>query len=188
MGTSDGLTIRAATPGDAAALAEIYADAVLHGFGTFEEVPPSPGEMAGRLAKVRGYGLPWLLAERSGQAAGYAYASPFRPRSAYRYTAEDTVYVHPGHKGTGVGRALLAALIGECEALGLRQLVAAVGDSDNAGSIALHRALGFQDAGLLPALGWKHGRWLDVVFMRRTLNGGAATAPTAAGLTLDEAG
>ena len=185
MGTHD-LTIRAATPADAPALAEVYADAVLHGFGTFEETPPSPAEMAARLAKIEGYGLPWLVAERGGAVAGYAYASPFRPRSAYRYTAEDTVYVHPEHKGAGVGGALLRALIVECERLGLRQLVAAIGDSENAGSIALHRACGFERAGVLPALGWKHDRWLDVVFMRRPLNGGSADAPAAAGLSLEE--
>ena len=181
-----GLILRRATPSDPEGLAEVYADAVLHGFGTFEEVPPSPAEMVARLAKIEGYGLPWLVAERGGVIAGYAYASPFRPRSAYRYTAEDTVYVHPDHKGLGVGGALLRALIAECERLGLRQLVAAIGDSDNAGSIALHKACGFEPAGALPALGWKHGRWLDVVFMRRALNGGASDAPTAAGLSLEE--
>lgn len=180
------LTLRPAAPGDAQALAEIYADAVLHGFGTFEETPPSPAEMNARRGKVVGYGLPYLLALRDGAVAGFAYASGFRPRAAYRYTVEDSVYIHPSHKGAGVGKALLSAVIDECEAMGLRRMLAVIGDSANAGSIALHRSLGFEDAGVLPAVGWKHGRWLDVVTMSRALNTGAATSPTAAGLVLEE--
>lgn len=180
------LNIRPATPADAPALAEIYADAVLHGFGTFEEHPPTTEEMESRRAKVAAYGLPYLVAERGGAVAGFAYAAPFRPRAAYRFTVEDSVYVHPAHKGAGVGRALLAAVIAECERVGLRQLTALIGDSANAGSIALHAACGFERAGLLPAVGYKHGRWVDVVWMRRDLNGGAAHSLDGPGLVLEE--
>ena len=181
------MIVRATEPRDAAGLAEVYADAVLHGLGTFEEAPPSPAEMEARRAKVAGYGLPHLVAEDGGRVLGFAYAGPFRPRPAYRFTAEDTVYVHPGAKGRGVGRALLAEVVARCEAMGLRQLVALVGDSGNAASIRLHEALGFERAGLLPGVGHKHGRWVDVVWMRLELNGGAASAPGAAGLDLREA-
>ena len=180
------MLIRPAAPADAPALAEIYADAVLHGFGTFEEQPPAPTEMEARRAKVAGYALPYLVAEREGAVAGFAYAAPFRPRAAYRFTAEDSVYVHPAHKGFGVGKALLTAVVAECERLGLRQLIALIGDSANAGSIALHAACGFESAGMLPGVGYKHGRWLDVVWMRRALNGGVDRDPDAPGLTLEE--
>ena len=176
--------IRDTAPADAAALAEIYADAVLHGLGTFEEAPPSPAEMERRRGGVLRCGLPHLVAERDGRVAGFAYASPFRARPAYRFTAEDTVYVHPQAKGRGVGRELLQALVTRCEALGLRQLVAVVGDSGNAGSIGLHAALDFEHAGVLPALGFKHGRWVDVVLMSRALNGGSTRPPDSSGLVL----
>lgn len=180
------LTIRPATSADALVLAEIYADAVLHGFGTFEEQPPSAVEMESRRAKVASYALPYLIAERDGATAGFAYAAPFRPRAAYRFTAEDSVYVHPAHKGLGVGKALLTAVVAECERLGLRQLAALIGDSGNTGSIALHAACGFEGAGMLPAVGYKHGRWLDVVWMRRALNGGSTRDPDGPGLILEE--
>jgi phosphinothricin acetyltransferase len=178
--------IRPAVPADAEALAEIYAHAVRHGLGTFEETPPSPVEMEARRAKVVGYGLPYLVEERDGVVAGFAYAGPFRLRAAYRYTVEDSVYIHPDHQGAGVGKVLLRAVIDRCEALGLRQMLAVIGDSGNAGSIGLHRALGFTDAGVLPAVGYKHGRWVDVVLMSLALNGGQTSAPDAPGLTLEE--
>lgn len=180
------MTVRPTGRGDAEALAEVYAHAVLHGFGTFEEEPPSPAEMEARRAKIAGYGLPHLVAERDGAVAGFAYASPFRPRPAYRFTAETTVYVREGMKGGGVGRELLQAVVEACETAGMRQLVALVGDSGNAASIGVHAAVGFQRCGLLEAVGYKHGRWLDVVWMQRELNGGAARAPTGSGLVLAE--
>ena len=181
------MIVRPTESSDAAGLAEVYADAVLHGLGTFEEEPPSPAEMEARRRRVAGFGLPHLVVQdEGGRVLGFAYAGPFRPRPAYRYTAEDTVYVHPDAKGRGVGRALLSEVVKRCTALGLRQLVALVGDSGNASSIRLHEALGFERAGLLPAVGHKHGRWVDVVWMRLALGDGAASAPDAPGLDLQE--
>jgi phosphinothricin acetyltransferase len=176
--------VRSATPADAYALAAIYGDACLHGFGTFEEAAPSPEEMAARLKAVTDRGLPYVVAEADGEVAALAYAAPFRLRAAYRYTVEDSVYVAPGFKGQGLGAAVLLKVIDACEALGLRQMAAVIGDSDNAGSIALHRSLGFEMKGVMPAVGFKHGRWVDIVFMQRTLNGGADSLPDAAGLDL----
>jgi L-amino acid N-acyltransferase YncA len=180
------MRIRPATAADAAALAKIYAHHVEHGFGTFEETAPGPDEMAARLAAVSGRGLPWLVAEIDGAVAGYAYAGPFRARAAYRYTVEDSVYVAEGRRGQGIGKALLEAVIAACEPLGLRQMVAMIGDSANAGSIGLHRACGFSDAGLLPAVGYKAGRWVDVVMMRRPLGPGQDEPPGPGGLILSE--
>jgi phosphinothricin acetyltransferase len=176
--------VRPATAADADALAEIYGHEVLHGAGTFEETPPTAPEMADRLAAVLARGLPWMVVTEDGRVLGYAYAAPYRLRSAYRYTAEDSVYVAPDARGCGVGRAALQAVIDACEALGLRQLVAVIGDSANAGSISLHRSLGFEPGGALPAVGYKHGRWLDVVLMQKSLNGGAGRAPEGSGLGL----
>jgi len=178
------MLIRPATPADAAALAIIYGDACLHGFGTFEEAAPSSEEMATRVNAVTDRGLPYLVAEVDGEVAALAYAAPFRLRAAYRYTVEDSVYVAPAFKGQGLGKAVLLRVIDACEALGLRQMVAVIGDSSNEGSIALHRSLGYEIKGVLPALGFKHGRWVDVVWMQRPLNGGADTLPDAAGLEL----
>lgn len=170
--------------GDAEALAAIYGHHVLHGFGTFEEEPPSSAEMEGRRAAIADRGLPYLVAEEAGRVLGFAYAAPFRPRQAYRYTLEDSVYVAPDAVGKGVGRAVLSAVIAECEALGIRQLVAVIGDSGNAASIGLHRALGFEDAGVGRSFGFKHGRWVDIVWMQKPLNGGDQTAPVTAGVSL----
>ena len=178
------MIIRPALASDAPALAAIYGHHVLHGFGTFEEVPPSAEDMAARVTAVTDWGLPYLVAEIDGAVAGLAYAGLFRPRAAYRYTVEDSVYIAPDRMGQGVGKALLGAVIAACQGLGLRQMVAMIGDSGNAGSIGLHRACGFQPAGVLPAIGYKHGRWVDVVQMRRPLNAGADAPPDAAGLTL----
>lgn len=180
------ITVRPATAADAPALAAIYGDACLNGLGTFEEAAPSVQEMARRLAEVRAYGLPYLVAERDGLVVGLSYAKPFRPRSAYRFTVEDSVYIAPAAKGAGVGRALLSALIPACEAAGMRQMVAVIGDSENHGSIGLHTAMGFRPAGAFEAVGFKHGRWVDIVFMQRALNAGAATSPDAGGLILSE--
>ena len=178
------MLIRPATPADAGALAAIYGDACLHGVGTFEEVPPSPGEMAGRLAAVNARGLPYLVAELDGRVAAFAYAAPFRLRAAYRYTVEDSVYVAPEAKGRGLGKLLLGRVIADCEVMGLRRMLAVIGGSDNAGSIGLHRSLGFTHQGIMPAVGFKFGQWRDIVFMQRALNAGAETPPDAEGLTL----
>jgi phosphinothricin acetyltransferase len=136
------------------------------------------------MAAVRSRGLPWLVADDEGRVLGYAYAGPFRPRAAYRYTVEDSVYVAPDANGRGVGKALLAAVIAACEAMGLRQMVGVIGDSGNAASIGVHRACGFELKAVLPGLGFKFGRWVDVVWMQRPLNGGDASAPDAPGLSL----
>ena len=176
--------IRSATLDDAPALSRIYGDACLHGFGTFEEAAPSPEEMAARLKAVTDRGLPYVVAEVDGEVAALAYAGPFRLRAAYRYTVEDSVYVAPDFKGRGLGAAVLIKVIDACEALGLRQMMAVIGDSENAGSIALHRSLGFEMRGVMPAVGYKHGRWVDIVFMQRPLNGGSETLPDGDGLEL----
>jgi phosphinothricin acetyltransferase len=174
--------VRAASLDDAPVVAAIYGHHVRESLGTFEETPPSVAEMAGRMQAVLSRGLPYLVAEDGGRILGFAYAGPFRPRAAYRYTAEDSVYIAPDQMGRGVGKALLSQVIAACEALGLRQLTAVIGDSGNAGSIALHRSLGFQDTGIGRAVGFKHGRWVDIVYMQRALNAGAAGQPTGPGL------
>ena len=170
MGTgAGGLTLREAQPADAEAVARIYAWHVLNGFGTFEEEPPPPPVMAERIGAVAGRGLPWLLAEDDGRLLGYAYAAPYRDRSGYRFTVEDSVYVAPDAQRRGAGRALLRSVIERCRALGLRRMLAAIGDSGNAASIALHEACGFSLCGRLHAVGFKQDRWLDVVWMERDL-------------------
>ena len=178
------MILRLANAADAGAVAGIYGHHVLHGLGTFEEQPPSAEDIAGRMAPVLAHGLPYLVAEVDDRIAGFAYAAPFRPRAAYRYTVEDSVYVAPDAVGRGVGKALVSRLIADCEALGLRQMIAVIGDSANAGSIGLHRALGFEPLGVAHGVGFKHGRWVDTVWMQRPLNGGEATAPAVAGLAL----
>jgi L-amino acid N-acyltransferase YncA len=176
--------VRASTVEDASALAAIYGHHVLHGFGTFEEVPPSPQEMAARRQAIVDRGLPHLVAEDGGQVLGFAYAGPFRPRAAYRYTVEDSVYVAPEATGRGVGRAVLSEVLKACEAFGIRQVVAVIGDSQNAGSIGLHTALGFEHAGVGKGFGYKMGRWVDIVWMQKSLNGGISSEPNAVGMVL----
>ena len=178
------MILRPATDADLPAITAIYAWNVGNGLGTFEEVAPEPEEMARRRAAVLARGLPYLVAEQAGVVLGYAYAGPFRLRAAYRYTVEDSVYVAPEAVGKGVGRALLTRLIADCEALGLRQMCAVIGDSGNAASIALHAALGFAPRGVFPAMGHKFGRWVDLVWMQRPLNGGGDSPPDAPGLAL----
>ena len=163
------LHIRSATPDDIAAIASIYGHHVLHGTGTFEEEPPSDAEMADRLAKVQARGWPWLVAEQDGRVIGYAYAAQFRDRAAYRFAAEDSIYIHPDHMGMGVGRFLLDALMTASRQAGFERMFAVIGDSDNAGSIRLHLAGGFTHCGQLDKAGFKFGRYLDVVFMQREL-------------------
>jgi phosphinothricin acetyltransferase len=169
--------LRHATPADVPAITAIYGHHVLHGLGSFETTPPDESEMRGRLEAVQEKGLAWLVAEWDGRIAGYAYASVYRARPAYRYALEDSVYVDPACGGRGVGRALLERLIAECEAIGFRQLVAVIGDSGNVASIRLHAALGFEMAGTLRAIGWKHGRWVDSVIMQRRLGPGDTSPP-----------
>ena len=178
------MIIRAAADADDAALAAIYGHHVLHGFGTFEEDPPSAAEMGRRRAAMTGAGLPYLLAEDAGQVLGFAYAGPFRLRAAYRYTVEDSVYIAPDAIGRGVGRAVLGEVLTACEAAGIRQVVAVIGDSANAASIGLHRSLGFEPAGVGRSFGFKHGRWVDIVWMQKALNGGDTRAPDVPGLSL----
>jgi phosphinothricin acetyltransferase len=178
------MKVRPAALGDLAAVQAIYAHHVRTGLGTFEEEPPSAEDMRQRYEAVRSRGLPWIVAELDGAIAGYAYAGPFRPRAAYRYTVEDSVYVAADRTGRGVGRAMLQALIDECERLGLRQMAAVIGDSGNDASIALHRACGFELKAVLPGLGFKFGRWVDVVWMQRALGPGDGRAPDGPGLNL----
>ena len=178
------MIVRPSTEADAAALAAIYGHHVLHGFGTFEEVPPTAEEMAVRRQAIVERGLPYLVAEDDGQVLGFAYAGPFRPRAAYRYTVEDSVYIAPDAMGRGVGRAVLSEVLAACEVFGVRQVVAVIGDSGNAGSIGLHTALGFTLAGVGRGFGWKHGRWVDIVWMQKALNGGDQSPPDRPGIRL----
>ena len=178
MNDGPGFAVREAAPEDIAAIARIYAHHVLTGLASFEEEPPSEDEMRQRFADVRGRGLPWLVAcDAAGTVAGYAYAALYRLRSSYRYTLEDSIYVAPELLRRGIGRALLTALVARTTALGYRQIVAVIGDSANQGSIALHERLGFRYAGLLPATGFKFGRWIDTVLMQRELGAGSSTPP-----------
>ena len=174
---SGAVILRDTRDDDMEAVQAIYAHHVLHGLGSFEEEPPSLGDMKARRAAVLAKGLPWLVAEIDGRIAGYAYAGPFRPRAAYRYAVEDSVYVAPGFPRRGVGRALLVELIARCEAGPWRQMLAVIGDSGNGGSVGLHRALGFSDVGTFAAVGFKFGGWVDVVLMQRPLGAGAGTLP-----------
>jgi L-amino acid N-acyltransferase YncA len=170
-------TVRDARDDDLPAIQAIYAHHVLHGLATFEEVPPSVDDLRARRAQVLGLGLPYLVAEHAGAVVGYSYATGYRPRPAYRFTVEDSVYVADGLGGRGIGAALLGALIRRCEAGPWRQMIAIIGDRDNAGSIALHRRLGFRLVGTLEAPGYKLGRWVDTVLMQRPLGPGAGSPP-----------
>lgn len=161
--------LRDTVPSDLSAITAIYADEVLHGTATFELTPPDVAEMASRQAAVRALDLPWLTAELDGQVVGYAYLAPFRLRPAYRYCVELSIYLAPEARGRGVGRALMEALIARARARGLRHLIGVIGDSANAGSIALHKATGFREAGVWRETGWKFERWIDVVLMQLDL-------------------
>ena len=171
------MQIRDATPADIAATKAIYAHHVLHGLGTFETTPPSVEEMQRRYAQITGDGFPYLVAEEAGQLLGYAYANHFRTRAAYRNTVEDSIYVAADAMGRGVGTRLLNALIERCTALGLRQMLAVIGDSANTGSIGVHRRCGFEHTGVMHAVGRKFDRWVDVVIMQRALGPGSSTPP-----------
>ena len=169
--------VRDSSDADMSAVTSLYARHVLHGLASFEEVPPSLDEMKSRRAAVLQLGLPYLVAELDGSVVGYSYATFYRTRPAYRYTVEDSVYVEEGVNGRGIGTALLAELIARCQRGPWRQMLAVIGDSGNAGSIALHRRLGFTPAGNLVSVGFKLGRWVDSVFMQRALGAGDATKP-----------
>lgn len=166
---SQSIQIRPARPADADALAEIYGGHVLRGTASFEVEPPDAAEMALRLATVTSRGWPWLVAERDSVVIGYAYCSRFHTRRAYRFTCEDSIYVHEAHVGTGAGRVLLSALIEQARKDGFREMIAVIGDADNVASIGLHAAFGFEDAGVLRRVGYKFDRWIDVVYMQLSL-------------------
>jgi phosphinothricin acetyltransferase len=171
------VSIRPATPADVPAITRIYAHAVKHGTASFELDPPDEAEMARRQRTLLDGGYPYLVAEIDGALAGYAYAGPYRPRPAYRFSVEDSIYIDPDAQRHGVGRVLLEHLIEECERRGFRQMIAVIGDSAQAPSIELHRALGFRMIGAVENVGYKFGRWLDSVNMQRALGAGATTKP-----------
>ncbi|QJY34125.1 N-acetyltransferase [Diaphorobacter sp. JS3050] len=169
--------IRASRDEDVAAITAIYTHHVLHGTGTFEIDPPTALDMAARRADVLAKGLPYLVAEEAGQVLGFAYCNWFKPRPAYRFSAEDSIYVADAARGRGLGRQLLEALAMQAEAAGVRKLLAVIGDSANAGSIGVHRAAGFTDVGVMRSVGWKFGAWRDIVLMEKPLGAGDTTAP-----------
>jgi phosphinothricin acetyltransferase len=170
-------TIRPSRGEDIAAVTAIYAHHVLHGTGTFETEPPSAADMAARRADVLSKNLPYLVAERDGEVQGFAYCNWFKPRPAYRFSAEDSIYLADSARGQGLGAKLLAALCDATEAVGVRKLIAVIGDSANAGSIGVHRAQGFSHVGVLKDCGWKFGEWRDVVLMEKVLGEGSSTRP-----------
>jgi len=172
-----GTVVRPAALDDLPAIQAIYAHHVLHGLGTFEETPPPVDEMTRRWQATIDQDMPYLVAVEDGTVMGYAYAGLYRPRRSYRFSVEDSVYVAPDAGRRGYGRRLVGALIEQCTAKGFRQMLAVIGDSGNHGSVGLHRNLGFRDVGLLPSVGFKFGRWVDVVVMQRPLGEGDATTP-----------
>ncbi|QPF87609.1 N-acetyltransferase family protein [Bradyrhizobium genosp. L] len=175
---NNGVVVRDATDADMAEVQRIYAHHVLHGLATFEEVSPTVDEMRRRRDAVLAAGLPYLVADIGGHVAGYCYATSYRPRPAYRHTIEDSVYVSEALRGRRIGVALLENLIARAEAGPWRQMLAVIGNSGNAGSIALHRRMGFQPVGTLRSVGFKLGQWVDTVLMQRPLGPGNAALPT----------
>jgi L-amino acid N-acyltransferase YncA len=171
------ISIRPAQPDDLAAITRIYADAVRQGTASFEIDPPDQDEMTLRFEALAAGGFPYLVAQRAGAVAGYAYAGPYRARPAYRWTVEDSIYVAADAQRRGIGRALLERLMAEAQERGLRQMIAVIGDSDQPGSIALHAAAGFRMVGTFAGVGFKFDRWLDTVLMQRPLGAGATTTP-----------
>ncbi len=170
------ITLRDARPDDLPAIAAIYAESVENGVASYELVPPSLSEMTGRFEAITGQGYPYVVAVEEGRLLGFAYASAFRTRPAYRWLVEDSIYLLPEARGKGVGRALLDELVRRCVALGFRQMLAVIGGAHPA-SIAVHRAAGFRECGRMTATGYKHGRWLDTVLMQIELGSGAASDP-----------
>lgn len=186
--------IRPSTDADLPAITAIYAHHVLHGTGTFEVDPPSVADMGGRRADVLSKGLPWLVATQtahpSGESSseehrvvGYAYCNWFKPRPAYRFSAEDSIYLSPDVSGKGYGALLLAELMAQAQRAGVRKLIAVIGDSANAGSIGVHLASGFHHVGVLKSCGWKFDRWLDVVLMDKFIGAADTTAPAPLSVT-----
>ena len=171
------VVIRSSRDDDIGEIAAIYRHHVLHGIASFEEIPPDEDEVGRRRRDILAVKLPYLVAERSGRVVGYCYASRYRARSAYRFTLEDSIYVDAAELGRGIGRALLSSLVERCCEIGYRQMVAVIGGSDQWPSIRLHERLGFMRTGLLPAVGFKFGDWIDCVLMQRTLGPGATTPP-----------
>lgn len=171
------LIVRGAEPADIPDITRIYADAVVYGTATFEIEPPDEAEMARRQKALLTRSYPYLVAERAGIVAGYAYAGPYRNRPAYDWCVEDSIYIAPQFHRQGIGRLLLTRLVTQAEALGFRQMVAVIGDSAQAASIAVHARAGFALIGTLRSVGFKHGRWLDTVLMQRSLGRGDETPP-----------
>ena len=183
---NDELLVRPSRDGDIAAIAAIYGHHVLHGIASFEEVPPTVGEMARRRGDILARGFPYLVAERpsgrsngtnDGKVVGYCYAGPYRARVGYRFSVEDSIYIDPAATGRGIGRALLAAVIDDVTLQGYRQMIAVIGGSETLPSIRLHAALGFKQIGVFPAIGFKFGRWIDSVYMQRALGPGGSGPP-----------
>jgi L-amino acid N-acyltransferase YncA len=173
-------TIRPSRDQDLPAITAIYGHHVLHGTGTFETDPPSETDMAARRADVLAKGLPYLVAEDDGRVLGYAYCQWFKPRPAYRFSAEDSIYLHPDAQGKGLGKELLAELERQAESAGIRKLIAVIGDSANQGSVGVHRTLGFKPVGVIQSCGWKFGKWLDIVLMEKQIGAGDSTPPQSA--------
>lgn len=171
------ITLRDCRDGDIATITKIYAHAVQHNTATFELEPPDDAEMKRRWQSITGDGFPYLVAEKEGEAVGYAYVNFFRLRRAYRFSVEDSIYVAPNHQGWGIGSLLLGELIKRCETMGFRSMIAVIGDSTNAASIHFHTKQGFSHSGVLPAVGRKFDQWIDVVLMTRPLGSGANTPP-----------
>jgi L-amino acid N-acyltransferase YncA len=169
--------IRPSRDDDVPAIAAIYGYHVLHGVASFEEIPPAVEEVARRRAAILDHDLPYLVAERGGRVVGYCYASQFRPRSGYRYTLEDSVYVAADQVGRGIGRSLLDAVLYRSASCGYRQMIAVIGGRETIASIRLHQSMGFANAGILSAVGYKFGRWVDIVLMQRALGPGASSLP-----------
>ena len=170
--------IRSSRDEDLPAITAIYTHHVLHSTGTFETEPPSVADMTARRADVLAKGLPYLVAEQDGKLAGFAYGNWFKPRPAYRYSVEDSIYLAPDLHRKGLGRALLTELLARCEAAGIRKMMAIIGDSANAGSVGVHLALGFTQVGIIESCGWKFGAWRDIVIMQKTLGAGDTQPPT----------
>jgi len=171
--SKDQITIRDVEDSDIAFIQEIYADEVLHGVSSWEENPPDQTEMLNRKNGVVGGGYPYRVAVHNDKVVGYAYVSSYRPRPGYRYTVENSIYIHKDARGSGLGRLLLEDLITECEIRGYRQMIAVIGDSENLPSIAFHQKMGFELAGTIKSIGFKFGRWMDSVLMQRSLNDGS---------------
>ena len=175
--------IRPSSEADLPAITAIYGHHVLHSTGTFETQAPTAQDMATRRADVLTKGLPWLVAEHDGLVIGFAYGNWFKPRPAYRFSVEDSIYLAPGLHGKGLGRALLAELLARCESAGIRKVMAIIGDSDNVASVGVHLALGFTQVGKIDACGWKFGAWRDIVIMQKPLGLGDTQPPAEDALT-----